>query len=158
MLFSLLSLSFLFFSSPPLFPSLLLFQELSLPLLSLLSIFNASAAFKSFVATRFCSGVSAKREKSPCVPDKSCKVQTKSSSMKQFFAMVFLIFMALFGAAMTPEARRSFEAFESRAENGDPEAQYRLSAILERGFDTIPADSVRSLSLLRRHPQGMPPP
>lgn len=53
-------------------------------------------------------------------------------------------------AAMTPEARRSFQAFEQRAENGDPEAQYRLSILLEQGFDTIPADTIRSLSMLRR--------
>lgn len=52
--------------------------------------------------------------------------------------------------AMTPEARRSFEAFEQRAESGDPEAMYRLSAILEKGFDSIPADTARSLSMLRR--------
>lgn len=52
--------------------------------------------------------------------------------------------------AMTPEARRSFEAFERKAEEGDPAAQYRLSAILEKGYDSIPADTVRSLSLLRR--------
>lgn len=61
-----------------------------------------------------------------------------------------LLLMALTSAAMSPEARRSFLAFEQRAENGDPEAQYRLSAILEKGFDTIPADTLRSLSLLRR--------
>lgn len=52
--------------------------------------------------------------------------------------------------AMTPEARRSFEAFEQRAEAGDPEALYRLSAILERGFDTIAPDTSRSVALLRR--------
>lgn len=52
--------------------------------------------------------------------------------------------------AMSPEARQSFEAFERRAEEGDAEAQYRLSALLETGFDSIPADTVRSLSLLRR--------
>ena len=61
-----------------------------------------------------------------------------------------LLLMGLTSAAMSPEARRSFLAFEQRAENGDPEAQYRLSAILEKGFDTIPADTLRSLSLLRR--------
>lgn len=54
------------------------------------------------------------------------------------------------GVAMTPEALRSYRAFEQRAESGDAEAQYRLSALLERGYDTIPADTVRSLSLLRR--------
>lgn len=70
--------------------------------------------------------------------------------MKQSFIFIFSILMALVGAAMTPEARRSFGEFESRAEKGDPEAQYRLSVILERGIDTIPADSARSLSLLRR--------
>lgn len=63
-----------------------------------------------------------------------------------------LIFLGAFGClyAMTPEARRSFEAFEQRAESGDPEALYRLSAILEKGYDSIPADTARSVSLLRR--------
>lgn len=52
--------------------------------------------------------------------------------------------------AMTPEARASFEAFERKAEGGDPEAMYRLSALLERGYDSITPDTLRSLSLLRR--------
>ena len=60
---------------------------------------------------------------------------------------VMTAFMAL---AMTPEAARSFQAFERRAEAGDPEALYRLSAILEKGYDSIPADTVRSLELLKR--------
>lgn len=78
--------------------------------------------------------------------------------MKQAFIFIFLMLMALVGAAMTPEARRSFEVFESCAENGDAEAQYRLSALLERGFDTVSADSARSLSLLRRSAlSGYPP-
>ena len=59
--------------------------------------------------------------------------------------------MAVAGAvAMTPEARRSFEEFERKAEAGDPQALYRLSAILEKGYDSIAPDTVRSLSLLRR--------
>lgn len=67
--------------------------------------------------------------------------------------MVWLLMLAaclmpLMG--MTPEARKSFEAFEQRAESGDPEALYRLSAILEKGYDSIPADTARSLALLRR--------
>lgn len=52
--------------------------------------------------------------------------------------------------AMTPEAKRSFDLFERRVEAGEPEAMFRMSALLERGFDTIPADTLRSISLLRR--------
>lgn len=52
--------------------------------------------------------------------------------------------------AMSPEWRRSFEQFEHRAEQGDAEAQYRLAILLERGWDSIPADTARSLSLLQR--------
>lgn len=52
--------------------------------------------------------------------------------------------------AMTPEMRRSYEAFEQRAESGDAEALYRLALILEKGYDTIPADTLRAISLLHR--------
>ena len=57
---------------------------------------------------------------------------------------------ALSVAAMSPEAARSFREFEKRAEGGEPEAVYRLSAILERGYDSIQPDTLRSLALLRR--------
>lgn len=63
---------------------------------------------------------------------------------------MWLVLLALPLMAMTPEARRSFEAFEKRAESGDPAALYRLSAIFEKGYDSIPADTARALSLLRR--------
>lgn len=53
-------------------------------------------------------------------------------------------------SSMTPEARRSFEAFGRRVGAGDPEAMYRMSVLLERGYDSIAPDTVRSLSLLRR--------
>lgn len=46
-------------------------------------------------------------------------------------------------AAVAPLA-----ALQRRAESGDPEALYRLALVYERGFDTIPADSVRSVVLL----------
>jgi len=69
--------------------------------------------------------------------------------MKKLLYFLMLL-VTLSVAAMTPEARRSFHAFEQRAENGDPEAQYRLSILLEQGFDTIPADTIRSISMLRR--------
>ena len=62
---------------------------------------------------------------------------------------VAALFVSVMAVAMTPEARRSFEAFERRAESGDAEAQFRLAAILEKGYDTIPADTARSLRLLR---------
>lgn len=71
----------------------------------------------------------------------------------------FLVSLSLFACtmAMTPEASRSFEAFSQKAEAGDPQAMYRLSAILEKGYDSIPADTARSLSLLRRAAEaGLP--
>lgn len=52
--------------------------------------------------------------------------------------------------AATPEGRRAFRQFERRAENGDAEAQYRLATVLETGWDSVPADSVRALELMRR--------
>lgn len=51
---------------------------------------------------------------------------------------------------MSPEERKSFEAFEKRVEQGDAAAMYRMSAILENGYDTIAPDSLRALSLLKR--------
>lgn len=59
-------------------------------------------------------------------------------------------YLSLFCLAMSPEARKSFEDLEKKAENGDPEAQYKLSAALERGFDSILPDTAKSLDLLRR--------
>lgn len=52
--------------------------------------------------------------------------------------------------AATPEGRRAFRQFERRAETGDAEAQYRLATVLETGWDSVPADSVRALELMRR--------
>lgn len=58
----------------------------------------------------------------------------------------------------TPEARRAFRMFENRALQGDAEAQYRLATILEKGWDSIPADSARALQLMRMSAQaGFPP-
>lgn len=60
--------------------------------------------------------------------------------------------------AATPEGRRAFRQFEQRAENGDAEAQYRLATVLETGWDSVPADSVRALDLMRRSARnGFPP-
>lgn len=60
--------------------------------------------------------------------------------------------------AATPEGRRAFRQFERRAENGDAEAQYRLATVLETGWDSVHADSVRALELMRRSVQaGFPP-
>lgn len=70
--------------------------------------------------------------------------------MKYLFHTLLALLSVIAIQAMTPEARRSYEAFERKAESGDPEAMYRLSALLERGFDTIPADTARSVSLLKR--------
>lgn len=60
--------------------------------------------------------------------------------------------------AATPEGRRAFRQFEQRAENGDAEAQYRLAIVLETGWDSVPADSVRALDLMQRSARnGFPP-
>lgn len=53
------------------------------------------------------------------------------------------------GRAMSPEAAKSLEAVQQRAAAGDAEALYRMSMVYERGFDTIPADSLRAMELLR---------
>lgn len=50
---------------------------------------------------------------------------------------------------MSPEARRSFEQLKGRAAEGNAEAMWRLSRVYETGYDSIPADTMRWLSLLR---------
>ena len=74
----------------------------------------------------------------------------QATPMKYLSYVLLILFSVMALRAMSPEARRSYEAFERKAESGDPEAMYRLSALLERGFDTIPADTARSVSLLKR--------
>ncbi|MGN0237475.1 MAG: tetratricopeptide repeat protein [Lepagella sp.] len=66
------------------------------------------------------------------------------------YILILLSVVSIVLHAMTPEMRRSYEAFEQRAESGDAEALYRLALILEKGYDTIPADTLRAISLLRR--------
>lgn len=69
-----------------------------------------------------------------------------------------LALAAFLAVASTPEARRAFRTFEQRAIEGDSVAQYRLGTILETGWDSIPADSVRALGLFRSSAlAGFPP-
>lgn len=77
--------------------------------------------------------------------------------MRKTVLMLLAVMVAtMFGA--TPEGRRAFRQFERRAENGDAEAQYRLATILETGWDSVPADSVRALELMQRSARnGFPP-
>lgn len=77
--------------------------------------------------------------------------------MRKAVLMLLAVMVATMFAA-TPEGRRAFRQFERRAENGDSEAQYRLATVLETGWDSVPADSVRALELMRRSAQaGFPP-
>lgn len=77
--------------------------------------------------------------------------------MRKAVLMLLAVMMATMFAA-TPEGRRAFRQFERRAENGDAETQYRLATVLETGWDSVPADSVRALELMRRSAQaGFPP-
>lgn len=68
----------------------------------------------------------------------------------RWLVAVMIALAASMVVGMTPEAARSFEEFERRAEGGDPAALYRLSAILEEGYDSIAPDTVRAMALLRR--------
>lgn len=77
--------------------------------------------------------------------------------MRKAVLMLLAVMVATMFAA-TPEGRRAFRQFERRAENGDAEAQYRLATILETGWDSVPADSVRALDLMQRSARnGFPP-
>ncbi|MCM1369220.1 MAG: sel1 repeat family protein [Candidatus Amulumruptor caecigallinarius] len=68
--------------------------------------------------------------------------------MKRILAISLLVMGCLLAGAMTPGARKSLEELKSHAEAGDAGAMYRYSALLERGYDTIPADSAESLRWL----------
>lgn len=46
--------------------------------------------------------------------------------------------------------RAVLEEVAAAAEEGDPEALYRMYTIYSRGFDSIPADSVKALEMLRK--------
>ena len=77
---------------------------------------------------------------------------------KSALSLILTLLVSIVCAAMPPEAWRSFKAFEQRAEAGDPEAQFRLSAILEQGYDSIPVDSARALRLVMQSADtGYPP-
>lgn len=52
-------------------------------------------------------------------------------------------------AGMSPEARRSLGALQQRADAGDAEARFRLASLYRTGYDSIPADTTRWVSLLR---------
>lgn len=68
--------------------------------------------------------------------------------------VVYILAGAIIAAAavmgMTPEERRSFEAFEQQVKSGNPQAQMRMAMLLENGYDSIPADTIRAISLLRQ--------
>lgn len=55
------------------------------------------------------------------------------------------------------ERREAVEGVVSRAAEGDPEALYQMALIYERGFDSIPQDSVLSLEYLRRSAEAGSP-
>lgn len=65
--------------------------------------------------------------------------------------LIFPLLMAamLMAAFRSPEERaEAVRDVESRAEAGDPEALYQLALLYEKGFDSIPADSVKFISYL----------
>lgn len=75
---------------------------------------------------------------------------------KKFFKIFTLslagIFISAlcFASGMSPRERESFAAFEKRVADGEPDAIYRMSALLEKGYDSIAPDTIRSIALLRR--------
>lgn len=69
--------------------------------------------------------------------------------MKHLVSLLIIACSILMSGAMTPDARRSFKALESRAASGDPKAMFNLARTLEVGYDSIAVDTVRALSLYR---------
>lgn len=52
------------------------------------------------------------------------------------------------------ERRAVLERVSAMAEQGDPESLYQMYTVYNRGFDTIPADSVKAITMLRLAAQG----
>lgn len=64
------------------------------------------------------------------------------------FPLLGLILLPLFGV-VRKDFYSALADLEKRAENGDSSALFHLSTLYERGYDSIPADSMRSRNLLR---------
>ena len=66
--------------------------------------------------------------------------------MRKIFGALLMpgLLATLTVSAMSPEARRSFAEFEKRVEAEDPEALYRMSVILEQGYDSISPGGTRA--------------
>lgn len=69
---------------------------------------------------------------------------------KLFLAVCLIAGLAGLLRAMSPEAAQSLARLSERADAGDPESMFRLSSVYRAGYDTIPADTVRWHTLLRR--------
>ncbi|MDE6716908.1 MAG: sel1 repeat family protein [Muribaculaceae bacterium] len=67
--------------------------------------------------------------------------------MKKLFLL--FSFSVVFLAVYPLPFRERVAELEQKAEKGDSAAMYHLATLYERGFDSIPSDSVRSDSLLR---------
>lgn len=78
--------------------------------------------------------------------------------MNRFLSIISVLAIGFVLLAQSPaEERRRREAVRDvavRAESGDAEALYQLSRLHERGYDSIPRDSVRAITLLRRAAEG----
>lgn len=58
-------------------------------------------------------------------------------------------------SGQSPEdARRAVREIALRADSGEPEAIYQLGSIYERGFDSIPKDSLKAIELYRLAADG----
>lgn len=85
--------------------------------------------------------------------------------MRRFFPILLTLTliagMAALFAQSPAELRRRREAVREvamRAENGEADALYHLSTLYERGYDSIPQDTILAMDLLRRSAeQGYPP-
>lgn len=65
--------------------------------------------------------------------------------MRSLLSLIVSVLAIAICHALTP-----FESLVQKAGQGDPEALYRMSALYERGYDTIRPDTALSLRLLRR--------
>ncbi|MDE5903246.1 MAG: sel1 repeat family protein [Muribaculaceae bacterium] len=70
--------------------------------------------------------------------------------MRRLLYIFPLLIAGVAASAFRPQgdAIPTLQALEAAADSGVPEAMYRLSALFERGYDSIPADSARSMRLL----------
>lgn len=71
-----------------------------------------------------------------------------------FFFPILALIMLLGSWRSPEEIRQELREISAKAASGDAESQYKMATIYEKGFDTIPRDSVKAMELYRLSAEG----